>query len=202
MVSSRGLGDVYKRQRHTCGKQNHPGDNDLPLVQEGPLTQPVQDRRHKAPFTRKRSSWFSGKNGGYPPNFTQTTNFLKLAVAAGFEPAEVLPSLAFEASTFGRSDTLPPNRVTATRPGNQISYRGLSLVALVLDLGSDLVELVLRGLASLGHLLADLTSKLVSLALVLQALVAGQVAQSFLALALELVSGCLLYTSDAADDTR
>ena len=43
-----------------------------------------------------------------------------LAVAAGFEPAEVLPSLAFEASTFGRSDTLPQNRVTATRPANQI----------------------------------------------------------------------------------
>lgn len=60
------------------------------------------------------------KNGDISPNSTHTTNFLKMAVAAGFEPAEVLPSLAFEASTFGRSDTLPQNRVAVASPVNQI----------------------------------------------------------------------------------
>lgn len=35
-----------------------------------------------------------------------TWGFL-LAVAEGFEPSVVLPTLAFEASTFGRSDTPP-----------------------------------------------------------------------------------------------
>jgi hypothetical protein len=36
-----------------------------------------------------------------------------LAVAVGFEPTEGLPSHAFEACSFGRSDTPPPERLQA-----------------------------------------------------------------------------------------
>jgi hypothetical protein len=36
---------------------------------------------------------------------------VRLAVAAGFEPAEGCPSRAFEARSLGRSDTPPPERL-------------------------------------------------------------------------------------------
>jgi hypothetical protein len=36
-----------------------------------------------------------------------------LAVAVGFEPTEACTSHAFEACSFGRSDTPPPNRIAA-----------------------------------------------------------------------------------------
>lgn len=37
------------------------------------------------------------------------------AVAVGFEPTEGCPSRAFEARSFGRSDTLPPRRIPNVR---------------------------------------------------------------------------------------
>ena len=36
---------------------------------------------------------------------------VRLAVAAGFEPAEAFTSRAFEARSLGRSDTPPPERL-------------------------------------------------------------------------------------------
>jgi hypothetical protein len=38
---------------------------------------------------------------------------VRLAVAAGFEPAEGCPSRAFEARSLGRSDTPPPERLSS-----------------------------------------------------------------------------------------
>jgi hypothetical protein len=42
---------------------------------------------------------------------------VRMAVAAGFEPAEGCPSRAFEARSLGRSDTPPPERLSRRRGG-------------------------------------------------------------------------------------
>ena len=56
-------------------------------------------------------------------------NFLgsRRAVTAGFEPAVGLPTLAFEASSFGRSDTSPPRNLSSFRPRMPIHLRSLAM---------------------------------------------------------------------------
>ena len=45
------------------------------------------------------------------PGVGSAFGVLRLAVAAGFEPAEAFTSRAFEARSLGRSDTPPPGRL-------------------------------------------------------------------------------------------
>jgi hypothetical protein len=47
-----------------------------------------------------------------------------MAVAEGFEPSVSFPTLAFEASSFGRSDTLPGESLAHDVPCSEIGIRG------------------------------------------------------------------------------
>ena len=51
------------------------------------------------------------KNAGGQVTARPAFGLVRLAVAAGFEPAEGCPSRAFEARSLGRSDTPPPERL-------------------------------------------------------------------------------------------
>jgi hypothetical protein len=51
------------------------------------------------------------KNAGAQLAAGPAFGLVRLAVAAGFEPAEGCPSRAFEARSLGRSDTPPPERL-------------------------------------------------------------------------------------------
>lgn len=48
-----------------------------------------------------------------------------MAVAEGFEPSVSLPTLAFEASSFGRSDTLPRESLDHGGPWTEIGSQGV-----------------------------------------------------------------------------
>ena len=54
---------------------------------------------------------------------------IRLAVAVGFEPTESLPSHAFEACSFGRSDTPPPRNVQGVEPLSKIAAPAWSRTA-------------------------------------------------------------------------
>ena len=53
----------------------------------------------------------TAKNAGAKLAAVPAFGLVRLAVAAGFEPAEGCPSRAFEARSLGRSDTPPPERL-------------------------------------------------------------------------------------------
>src|SRR5215217_6914469 len=57
----------------------------------------------------------TAKNAGARVAARPAFDLVRLAVAAGFEPAEGCPSRAFEARSLGRSDTPPPERLPRCR---------------------------------------------------------------------------------------
>ena len=124
-------------------------------------------------------------------------------MAAGFEPAVGgYPTIAFEAITFGRSDTPPRSRLREwARATKSLRQRGASAARcgnegrglVVLQATDNLVGLVLDAFGSVRQLVLSLGGDLVGLALVSYVLVVGSFAVGFLCL-------CLLYTSDAADE--
>ena len=120
-VDGRGIrnGILARHRLHECGHragrgsdQDEPRDNDLPLVQERPASHAVQELSHVVLSRLKTHPSVADTKDKAPT----CINRLGLsAVAAGFEPAVGdYPTLAFEASTFGRSDTPPRNSLKQT----------------------------------------------------------------------------------------
>ena len=63
-----------------------------------------------------------GKNAGTHVPVALAFGLVRLAVAAGFEPAEGCPSRAFEARSLGRSDTPPRGRLPKERARTRIRF--------------------------------------------------------------------------------
>src|SRR5579875_2809325 len=78
--------------------------------------------------------------GGYEPAITGVA----LAVAVGFEPTVVLPTHAFEACSFGRSDTPPPDRLPDARTPTTREELGQQGRALVLSNPTDHLRTVVE----------------------------------------------------------
>ena len=58
-----------------------------------------------------------------PPASTPGVRVVQLAVTVGFEPTVACTTLAFEASSFGRSDTSPPMSVSQPGPADKFAGR-------------------------------------------------------------------------------
>jgi hypothetical protein len=69
------------------------------------------DRDQLRPQPIETTCETTAKNAGAKLVAGPTFGLVRLAVAAGFEPAEGCPSRAFEARSLGRSDTPPPERL-------------------------------------------------------------------------------------------
>ena len=71
----------------------------------GGLIWPLQRRDHRTPRLELRPNGERRAAPQWRPGVLPG----QLAVAVGFEPTEACTSHAFEACSFGRSDTLPPS---------------------------------------------------------------------------------------------
>ena len=60
---------------------------------------------------------------GTPGVVTEGSSKRQLAVTVGFEPTVACTTLAFEASSFGRSDTSPPMSVSQPGPADKFAGR-------------------------------------------------------------------------------
>src|SRR3954463_13994094 len=124
------------------------------------------------------AGWFAQPKGHRRkslPTFVDVgTDFRRwpLAVAVGFEPTEAFTSHAFEACSFGRSDTPPPRTIQDGCPGLS---RGLP-VELVLEAGDALGGVVAHVVGGFLGVALDL----IGLAFDAEGLVAGLLADLLL----------------------
>ncbi len=73
--------------------------------------------RHTA---RPQPEWGFGSTAIVRPDHEPLMLAKKVAVSVGFEPTESFPSRAFEARSFGRSDTTPPQRLPASLSAKEL----------------------------------------------------------------------------------
>lgn len=103
---------VLTSKPRMCGDHTH---------HYSPHGAPLRERGPGGPSLRRGSP-----GGARTPSRTAFPQFgrASMAVAEGFEPSVSLPTLAFEASSFGRSDTLPRESLDHGGPWKEIGSQG------------------------------------------------------------------------------
>ena len=94
-----------RESKQTTGRQAGDGRT------SGPVRMRVDTVRTSVPAKQK------------PPARTPGVRVVQLAVTVGFEPTVACTTLAFEASSFGRSDTSPPMSVSQPGPADKFAGR-------------------------------------------------------------------------------
>lgn len=97
-----------------------PAPRNPPSERAGAVDLPGRPLRESTPppAPRRRERTPHAK---HPPDRVSADQEGERAVAEGFEPSVSFPTLAFEASSFGRSDTLPRESLDHLGPGSEIS---------------------------------------------------------------------------------